>query len=227
MLRARCRLLSGVVDRHVMIEGSLTLQGQPRNPSTVELPPKVERHVVELPEGRDGVISMLSDLNWQRERTQRNAVADLVANEDPDAVVLVCDADELVDPEAIPRIARATMRGPVHLIMDTYYYGFGWMAPDPIWQPVAARVKDLKRRDIFAMRIGGLNGKVKNAGWHCSYWGGSHRVKEKLATFAHEENSAPERRQMILDGWKTGTGPNGEELVPAPEVPARLVEAFK
>lgn len=226
MLRARVRLFAGCGVRHVSIEGDRTFQGDPRPLA----PPfsSVEQYVVHLPEGKDsGYFDIGHGPNWNRERLQRNAVLDVIKDEPDDTVVLICDADELIDPTRLDDIVRRARRGPTHLILQNFYYGPQWQGPD-FWFPVAVTAGWLRssRQTPFDLRTAGL-ARVRNAGWHCSYWGGQAKIEEKLAAFSHTEVSEPERKRRILDGSRTGTGPNGEPLVLSSGPPKYVLHAIR
>lgn len=226
MARARTRLLAGHDVRHVAIEGSRTFQGEPRQPAPLDV--EVERYWVHLPDGGDDKFHHVGQgPHWGRERIQRDAVLDLLDDEPDDALVLICDADELIDPNRLREIARRAQRGPIHLAVRNFYYSQHWQGP-PIWSPVAAYVGYLRHPDAlspFSLRTAGL-GTIQNAGWHCSYWGGPEAIKAKLAAFSHTEVASGARRQQILEGVVTGTGPNGEKLTRSADFPGTVAKAL-
>lgn len=224
MLKARIDLLAGHVDRHIVIEANLTHQGDPKPLylDDTELP--VERHVADIA-GLGG--------DWEREQSQRDQLAwplfrnssDFVsAPVELDALVLSCDVDELVNPAALPAIVDATKRGPVRLGMRMLYYGLDWEHPGGWAHPVAFRAVDLAADGLSWMRTKGPYPVLPGCGWHVSYWGGTERRRTKVEAFAHAENREPEAWQRIATGDATGTGPNGEQLVPATDIPAALKE---
>lgn len=219
VLRARVCLLTGTWTNTYVAEAHVTHQGEPK---------PLYLDGTDLPVGR-----MVADLsghtdNWSRERAQRDALRDhpVVDHVDPDDLVLSCDVDELIDPKALPRIAEATEHGPVRLGMRMFYYGLDWEDPAGWGHPVAFRARDLPD-SLSELRLRpGLPG-LPGCGWHVSYVGGRKRRRAKVEAFAHAENRAPEVWQRIETGDETGVGPNGEQLVPATDVPDILRRAFQ
>ncbi|HEU5394699.1 MAG TPA: hypothetical protein VFV36_07830 [Candidatus Methylomirabilis sp.] len=208
LLRARVELLAGAVDHHVAVEGDCTHQGHPRSLalSQLELPPgRVNRGVVHL-----GELGRGYEANWARERTQRDFLLGCLLDLDPEDLVLLTDADEIPNPEVIDRLVRETEEGPVILGMRMIYYGY-WEDPRGWWHAKAARVRDLPL-SLTDLRLRFDLPAVPDAGWHLSYLGGEERLRQKVTSFAHAENSEFEVWDRIRSGSNTGVGPNGEQL---------------
>jgi beta-1,4-mannosyl-glycoprotein beta-1,4-N-acetylglucosaminyltransferase len=201
ILQARVQLTRGHVDRHIVVEGDLTHQGHLRPPLEA-LPASVERHLAILPTGEG------DRANWAREEAQRDALALFAGHLDPDDLILSCDVDELVDPHAIPRIADATLHGPVSLHMRMIYYGTredpqGWLGAK------ALRAQHIPR-SLSALRLSRCP-PVRDCGWHLSYLGDTDRRRRKVEAYAHAENRQASAWARIAAGQD---GPNGETLVP-------------
>jgi Glycosyltransferase family 17 len=206
ILLARITLMDGVVDRHVIAEGDLTHQGNPKplyldGAASLALPATVERHVAVLPGGEgDGA-------NWARERAQRDALALFAGSLADDDLVLSCDLDELVEPAAVERIAEACEHGPVSLAMRMIYYGnredpHGWGAA----KAFRARHFPKSLTDLRLSRCP----TIPACGVHLSYLGGRDRRRAKIEAFAHAENRQPDTWARIAAAHY---GPNGETLI--------------
>lgn len=215
VLRCRLELQAGLADLVLVAEGSHTHQGGPKRLALdgVDLPDWVRRVRCDLSGHGEG-----NEANWVREGLQREFLTlqleHLLASGEasPDALVISSDADELVDPRALPRVAEATEKGPVILHLRMLYYG-RWENPQGWFHAKAFRLRDLPD-SLTALRLRFDLPAVVNCGWHVSYRGDEDALRHKLECFAHGENLEPEAWERIRGGRETGLGPNGEQLTP-------------
>ena len=190
---ARLRLWAGVGGyAPVALVGDRTHRGRPL--PAPDLPVGIQRVDVVLD----------ADSDWGRERQQRDAVTGLVPQMDPDDLVLLCDADELVDPGALPAIVEATERGPVKLRMALYVCGARWRHRDAWRHPAACRARDLPENPSEELRMTFTWPKVNDAGWHLTYFDPDD--DGKLAAFAHAECDTAQMRADLADVRANGTG---------------------
>lgn len=214
---ARLKLWAGV-DGYVPVAlvGDRTHRGN-RQPWPV---PQVERVAVTLD----------ADSDWGREAQQRDAVRLLLRDTrgmfstlpwmDPDDLILLTDADELVDPRALPAIAKATESGPVKLKMVHYMCGTRWRHRDWWRHAGACRARDLPEHPTAELRMNFVLPRVPDAGWHLTYFGTDEDVDLKLSAFAHAEYDTAQTRLDIAHiraegpGWIDGplTGPLADIL---------------
>lgn len=148
-----------------------------------------------------------ADGDWGREAQQRDAVRQLAPRMDPDDLVLLCDADEFVDPRALPRILEATARGPVKLRMAHYMCGTRWRHPNWWRHAGAFRARDMPTHPTAELRMNfGPIYRVPDAGWHLTYMGTDEDVDAKLKAFAHAECDNEQTRAEIAHIRALGTG---------------------
>jgi hypothetical protein len=173
---------SGLDVRLVAFVGDRTHRGNPKPPSPA--PPSGVR-VVE--------VALTAPDDWGRERQQRDAVLELVPEMDPDDLVLLCDADEIVDPSATARIYGRAERGMASLEMRCYLFDTNWRTPYPWLQAkaclaghLATLTGDLRAQWTFQ--------RAQRAGWHLTY---QDDVDGKLAAFAHSELDTQAIRNTI------------------------------
>lgn len=200
-VEARLRLWDGVEGyRPVGILGDRTHRGKwlPHfNHDTSGFPADVEKIVVALD----------ADGDWGREAQQRDAVRQLLRHMEPDDLILLCDADELVDPRALPRILAATEQGPVKLRMAHYMAGTRWRHRDWWRHAGACRARDLPEHPTADLRMNfGAIPRVPDAGWHLTYLGSDADVDLKLSAFAHVEYDTAQTRVDIARLRETGEG---------------------
>jgi hypothetical protein len=189
---ARLHLWAGRDVKHVALLGDRTHRGAP------------------LPAPALPVASVLVTLDaeddWGREAQQRGAVRDLLPGMKPDDLVLLCDADEFVDPQALPRILDATETGPVKLKMAHFMCGTRWRHRDAWRHAAACRARDLPERPTADLRLNFALPKVPDAGWHLTYYGTDEDVDLKLKAFAHAEIDTPQTRVDIARIRLEGVG---------------------
>lgn len=163
---------------------------------------------------------------WGREKQQRDAIWRLRGEMRDDDLVLVCDADEFVDPRALERILAATAAGPVKLRMAMYVCGTRFRDPTPWRHAAACRARDLPEHVTDQLRDVRTLPQVDDAGWHLTYFGTDEDVDLKLKAFSHAEADTPEMRASLAHdrergpkGWLDDplTGPLADILA---EVPA-------
>jgi hypothetical protein len=162
----------------------------------------------------EGVDWMLATLDaaddWGREAQQRDLVRDLLWQTDPDDLILLTDADELVDPRRLDAIVEATESGPVKLRMAIYMCGTRWKHRDWWRHPGACRARDLPEHPTADLRMNFALPKVPEAGWHLTYF--DEDVDGKLRAFAHAECDTPEFRAEIERVRTEGVGLEDDPL---------------
>ncbi len=183
MLEARLKELSPIVDGFVIAESTTTFRGDPKPlyyaesaARFSEWASRITHIVVEPPETQDP---------WVRERHQRNATMEGILDADDDDLILSCDVDEIPRREAIPRVLRSSVNGPVTMSMSNYHMSLNWRGMS--WnRPKAIRKRDLtmsfsELRDNLAATY------VPCVGWHFTSFGGAEMVSTKLKSFSHSE----------------------------------------
>lgn len=165
-----------------------------------------------LPDGIERVsVTLDAEDDWGREAQQRDAVRQLLPRMQPDDVILLCDADELVDPRALPTIVEMTDSAPVKLRMQIYACGTRWRHPGWWKHPAACRARDLPEQPTADLRMyfGPIPRtclRVPDAGWHLTYYGSDEDIDVKLRAFAHAESDTEQTRRALADIRDNGTG---------------------
>lgn len=221
LLELRLQELDPVVDRFVLAEAPRTHSNQPKplyfhenRERFQKYLPKITHIVVDdLPDTADA---------WLLEGLQRRAVDRGLRDCRPDDIILHSDADEIPDPRVVARLAQTmrfdrgvlascfhgVIRHPAALSAFRAWYKkrhpFVWLLEQrqfyyflnctslshPVWLGTRAT---FFRDYTSAFDLRRWSGhRVPNAGWHFSYMGGAERVRQKLASFAHQEFNRPE-----------------------------------
>ena len=158
-------------------------------------------------------MALTADGAWRREWQQRDGVCRAAIR--PHHLVLMTDADEFVDPRALPAIAEAAKSGPVKLGMDMWYFGTRWRNPEGWRHPAAFFRHHMPRRPSALRDEHERFPLVPNSGWHLSYFGEGDD-DSKLSAFSHADHDTPGQRAHLARGRVRGIGPNFETLVDEP-----------
>jgi hypothetical protein len=188
---ARLRLWDGIDYTPIALLGDRTHRGD-------SLP---EREPVRI---NTVMVTLDAEDDWAREAQQRDAVRLALPLMEPDDLILLTDADEIVDPLALPAITEATESGPVKLRMVIYMCGTRWKHRDWWRHPAACRARDMPEHPTADLRMNFSLPKVPDAGWHLTYF--DEDVDGKLSAFAHAEWDTPEARVEFADIRANGTG---------------------
>ena len=204
LLEVRLHELYDHVDKFVLGESRETFRGNPK-------PLYFEANKQHFEKFLDKIIHVIVDERittnnpWVRDRYQRDQIMRGLKNCNPDDLILISDADEIIRPSVIPEIKKALEEMPevTHRIVlcnqSMYRYYFNrFDAKDSPWPgSIGLFYKDLKKfapdycRGLVQRRlIPGIN----NAGWQLTYMGGYDRVVTKLTSWAHAEYDKPRNK---------------------------------
>lgn len=196
LLEIRLNTLWDTVDRFIIVEGSLTHSGLPKPLYFEESISRFEKflpkitHVVvdDYPEANGSVY----DNAWMRERWQRDAIMYGLTECKDNDIIIVGDADEIANPEAIKNYR--VEQGLCRLKQRFFYYylnnenkeGWDWLKIAPY--------KIVKELTPCGVRYppAGHTPLIENGGWHYSFLGGPDAIAEKIKAFAHVEYDTPE-----------------------------------
>lgn len=218
MADLRFHVLNPVVDMFIVVESGMTHSGNPK--------PRVFGDALDagyFSEFADKIIySYLPTLegndSWTREHNQRAAISDVLRTfAAPEDWVIVGDADEIVNPEAI----RYAFEGNKHAAWDTfkleldfYYYDVQHRVKQG-WAIGMARWKwDQDANKIRTCEFSSTPMVIDNAGWHFSYFGDAEAIMRKAQAFMHHDwvehyGLTPDKVQAALDA---GTDLWGRDL---------------
>lgn len=189
VLEIRLGTLDGVVDRHVLCEGTTTHRGDPK---PLHFPEQLERFEPWLdkityqicsfrPRGEVG--------NWAREHAQRDHLIEALDGEDSNTV-LISDLDEIPDPAYLdPAICE---NGPVRLEMSMHLYYLNWRwRENPVrsgTRAILARASKLRAHDRTLTEFVEAGWPVTGdtAGWHFAYMMDAAGIRQKIASIADE-----------------------------------------
>ena len=198
LLELRVKLLKDHVDGFIIADANRTHRGDPKEFTAVNtirelgLPEeKIQILHVELPD-----FETIKD-PWIRERGQRDAIGVGLHMLPDDAVFIISDCDEIVNPEYLPEITKYLEENPgefANVSMSFHVARADRQLVSPSGEefewvsPIVCQVGTLKEMStLSSLRAtpGGRKFGNRDAGWHFSWMGDGDRLKEKLQGFAH------------------------------------------
>ena len=223
----RFNVLKDVVDKFVVVEGTLTHTGKPKplyfNENKERFAAFKDKiiHVIvdDFPEPPAGYTER--DASWMREDWQRNAIKrPLKEVAQSDDLILLSDVDEIPAPESV-RLCAEKCKGVVvfEQMLCNYYVNFVSYTT-PVWLGTkAARWKvfndpltyakmepnpcldEFTNRGATASRLRIMQAprRLKHAGWHFSYLGGAKEIVKKISSIAIEFSSADNNSEKWIE----------------------------
>ena len=210
----RFNVLKDVVDKFVVVEGTLTHTGKPKplyfhenRERFAAFKDKIIHVVVDdFPAPPEGYSER--DASWMREDFQRNAMVRGLKDAKPTDLVMISDVDEIPRPEVIERLKRRPVKGVVALGIEVfcYYLNFKNYTHYEITAPklltyatlidpqTYAGMRPLVNHDPWVNRGPTMTNircirpdrVAKHAGWHFSYLGGAEAIIRKIGSIAIE-----------------------------------------
>jgi len=167
-----------------------------------------------LPPPPDGVrtvnVTLDKSDDWGRERQQRDAVCNLRPEMADTDLILLCDADEIVNPAAIPSIMTAAENCPHRLSMVMYLFDTEWRTVNPWKKARACLARDLPAMPSQRLRGRSMLPSVADAGWHLTYQDDNDG---KLRAFAHAEFDTDDHRAWLTVCRLNHTDLSGVSLI--------------
>jgi beta-1,4-mannosyl-glycoprotein beta-1,4-N-acetylglucosaminyltransferase len=189
VLEMRLNILSGVVDKFVLVESGKTFSNI-KKPLFFEenktrysqfLAKVIHIKTTNCPEYKDA---------WNMEYYQRNKITDGICCCDANDIILVSDVDEIPNPSAI-ECYKKNKTGLYALIQDFFNYFLNYKrCIFKTWDLAKiARYGDIIKLGYTPqqLRDSKTDKVIRNGGWHFSYLGGIEAIKYKIAAFSHQE----------------------------------------
>lgn len=201
ILEIRLSTLYDHIDRFVLVEGALTHSGKPKALHFDENKERYAKyldkitHVIvddypKFPEPTD--LQSRADQAWARERHQRDGILHGLQGCKDDDIILIGDADEIANPEAIKNYKPE--QGLCRLKQRLFYYYLNCENKDGWdWHKIAP-YKIVKELTPCGVRYppAGDTPLIESSGWHFSFLGGAEAAMKKVADYAHVEFATDE-----------------------------------
>jgi hypothetical protein len=212
LLRVRFEELGDIVDHFVIVEASETFTGKEKPFHLDQLPDwakKWEDKIIKIRIHFNSPDLSMVKSPWEREHYQRNAIRFGLEKADPDDIIIISDADEIVNSNIVRQLKL--VETPARLDVKQYFWNYNWQVPQHCNQgarPIAARFKDLEAQSCQELRAGTWY-TIPDAGWHFSFFTDIENIKNKIESFAHTEYNLEEYKddQEILRRISEGMDP--------------------
>ena len=161
--------------------------------------------------------------NWERERAQRDLMLKTIQSEGTDAYIHCSDADEIPHPHFLSLTLKNLLvdERDIRLLFIPYTTSLSFfklnyvnlLGPESEWRaPFFCHSQNIGslsalRRAAQSTKIDQIDKKCRYVGWHFSYIGDQRFVKDKLKSFAHQEDSVQYAFDDIERFIASRTGP--------------------
>ena len=210
LLDIRLHELSDVVDYFVLVEATRTHSGLEKplyyddnKQLFSEFSSRILHIIVQdMPTTKEEINASLSSQDrhwlaskyqmedhWVRERFQRNAIMRGLIDCDPNDIIMISDADEIVRASIVKDLENIIVDGSnaVEQTLNTYY--INWQCTNmPWWGTKILRKKFISTpsEDRFHTPAAKY---IMNGGWHFGYMGGADAIRMKIKSYAHQETN--------------------------------------
>jgi beta-1,4-mannosyl-glycoprotein beta-1,4-N-acetylglucosaminyltransferase len=207
LLNYRLNILNDVVDYFVLVESTHTFTGKEKelyfneNKNLFEKFKHKMIHVIldDFPFKYPN-INYNNNEQWENERFQRNCIDRGIQklSLDDDDIIIISDLDEIPDPSTLQKIKNNEIIITINALnMDFYYYNLNSKKQGRTHIVKILLYKyfiDIHKNKLTCNDIR-LNNIcinqneyiIENGGWHFSYFGDAHFIKNKLENFSHQE----------------------------------------
>ena len=202
LLELRLKELYDIVDYFVIVEGTHTFVGTPKESNFEKHKARYEPYMEKI---RYFYLSNLVDTStaWNQEHKQREniytALKELGAQ--PTDTIHLSDCDEIPHPKVLEYFKGIDIL--VHLTMAQFWYNVETYNPFPwgsayicSFDIIEQSYKGTYTKDDWhfakARWRGWEGNNILYAGWHFSYFGGVNKISEKLTNFSHQECNTDE-----------------------------------
>ena len=208
LLEVRLNILNDYVDKFIITEGDVTFSGLPKESHFLknkdrfsQWEDKIILNPITIPE---------CESPWHREIYSRNAVMDLDIFENNDLIV-TSDGDEIPNPEVLEH-ASEWVSDDTHFTFEQscYAYWVNNLYSDKWFGSRAATYKYMKDTTVDDIREGTedeskITGSViTNGGWHFTYLGDEHHIRQKINSFCDRHFDVPEVTENISKNLDSG-----------------------
>lgn len=208
LLELRLEELWDFVDYFVIAESAVTHQGKPKDFNLLERWDEFSKYhekirylkIMDMP-GGDGNWD-----HWNREIHQRRSLGHGLFDMEPDDLIIVGDADEIVRPESITYARYDPYQHKRYIpLLPLFQFKLNYLMVNPVGyhgKSVITRANHFtdphtERAHTFPWTPGYRDPEIDwhflpHGGWHFSYLGREDFIKNKLSSFAHDEYNIPE-----------------------------------
>ncbi len=194
LLALRTGILSDVVDRFVLIEGTHTFQGDQRLPSRE--------------------VEFLVDTSMGTPRQREQAQRDWRVPLPDDAIVMMSDIDEIPDPKVLRWLRDNFDPSEFYALEQAWHVNYlnVRVLSEHRWVGTTiCSAGNYRRHGAQALRHASGMVTLRDAGWHWSFLGGADEVKRKIRSYARNEHNTQEIFDRVEQRLADNVHPTGRE----------------
>jgi beta-1,4-mannosyl-glycoprotein beta-1,4-N-acetylglucosaminyltransferase len=217
LLSYRLHILNNVVDYFVLVESTHTHSGKEKEliyKNNKEMFQPFHHKIIHIivddfpykyPNIKYDNITDNSD-SWHNERFQRNCIDQGIQQLSlrDDDIIIISDLDEIPDPYTLQKIKNNEIIITINALnMDFYYYNLNtkietlWLFGKILLYKYYIHIIKINNFTCSDVRLKNIcinqnDYIIQNGGWHLSYFGDAHFIKNKLENFAHQEYNSDE-----------------------------------
>jgi beta-1,4-mannosyl-glycoprotein beta-1,4-N-acetylglucosaminyltransferase len=167
--------------------------------------------------------------DWVRERFQRNKIMVGLLDCDPDDIIIIEDADEMVKKFVLEHIEETIVDGSNAVGQELRTCYMNLKCTNMEWYGS----KILKRKFVTNPSEHRFHtpasSYIHDGGWHFNFWGGEDAIRQKIVSYAHQEFCIPDVLDRIGERLESMNDVLGRqykyELVPIDDtLPKYLVD---
>jgi beta-1,4-mannosyl-glycoprotein beta-1,4-N-acetylglucosaminyltransferase len=196
LLNYRLNILNHVVDYFIIVESMYTFMGNEKKlyyNENKELFKDFNEKIIHII--IDEVPYKTPNVNnkeqWINEIFQRNAISrGIKSNElSLEDLLIIADLDEIPDPNTLDKIKKGIITVTFNtLLLDNYYYNLNSKVHTNPESTKIITYEKYKELNISCNDIRhSTTPNILNGGWHLSYFGDPHFIKNKMNEFSHQE----------------------------------------
>lgn len=214
VLKMRLSYLQNIVDYFVICESDATFTGAPKpyylDSIITSLSKDIQAKIIRIKLNDKNLVNTVlnpvyipeipdfhTNLVWKRERLQREAINDIAKDFSPNDFFILSDVDEIPKVEVVEKWVKIASHLDDTLfayVLEQSHFQYNFFtAYEYIVGSVFSNVQTVKEKGCDLLRSQRVwYSRIKNCGWHFSWFGNASFIKNKLNSFAHQELNTPE-----------------------------------
>ncbi|HEV2340142.1 MAG TPA: hypothetical protein VGT05_05330 [Patescibacteria group bacterium] len=189
LLSIRLHELDSVVDKFVLVEGTVTFTNKKKKLF-------FEENKNKFGEFKNKIIHVIVDDNpetnnpWEIERFQFNAIKRGLQDAEKGDIIMLSCVDEIPRAELVNIWSKKDQTEiKVFLQRLSYYYLNYVRADNNFWEgtKMVSKAQLSQYVDLYTIRQNPAKIRIPESGWHFSYMGGVEKIQQKISSFSHTE----------------------------------------
>lgn len=184
LLELRLMTLYNVVDRFIVVEAGTSFTGKKKELSFEENKKMFEPYMDKITYIKEDALPYTDA--WQNEYHQRNLIAKGLTDAKFEDYIIVSDADEIPNPEALIKgiINGYNLFG---MAQKLFYYYVNCLQQQVWYGSTICKIRHFRSPQDVRNKRTSRGFIMRNGGWHYSFLGGVEKIQLKLSSFAEQQ----------------------------------------